>query len=72
MKELFENEIENLLIDDGEIEFLTPKDVADLMHISVVSARTLFHRADFPSIRVGTNFKVMKSAFINWCNQKRE
>lgn len=72
MLDLFESQSENLLIDDGEIDFLTPKDVADLMHISVVSARTLFHRADFPSIRVGTNFKVMKSAFINWCNQKRE
>lgn len=55
-----------------EVVFLTPKDVSEMMNCSLVSARQLFHRKDFPSIRIGKNFKVMKSAFIKWCEQKHE
>lgn len=57
---------------DEEVVFLTPKDVAEMMNCSLVSARQLFHRKDFPSIRIGKNFKVMKSAFIKWCEEKHE
>jgi hypothetical protein len=29
------------------------------------AARELFYREDFPTIKVGKNYKVMKSAFID-------
>ena len=53
-----------------ELVFLTPKDVAEAMGCSLPTARTLFHRKDFPSLKVGKNFKVLKSAFIQWCSEK--
>lgn len=60
-------EVENTEIIDEENEefvFLTPMDVAKAMGCSIPTARQLFHRADFPSIKIGKNFKVLKSAFI--------
>jgi hypothetical protein len=67
---------ENTLIEDEtqsieKIEFLTPMDVAKLMNCSIPTARQLFYRADFPTIKVGKNLKVLKSAFIDWCGAKR-
>ena len=66
------NEKAEITTNEEEVVFLTPKDVAEMMNCSLVSARQLFHRKDFPSIRRGKNFKVMKSAFIKWCEQKHE
>ena len=54
-----------------EIVFLTPMDVAKIIGCSVQAARELFYREDFPTIKVGKNFKVMKSAFIDWCKERR-
>ena len=66
------NEKAEITTNDEEVIFLTPKDVAEMMNCSLVSARQLFRRKDFPSIRIGKNFKVMKSTFIKWCEQKHE
>jgi hypothetical protein len=66
------NEKAEITTNEEEVVFLTPKDVSEMMNCSLVSARQLFHRKDFPSIRIGKNFKVMKSAFIKWCEQKHE
>ena len=52
-------------------EFYNTKDVADLMGCSIATARQLFYRPDFPTIKVGKNLKVSKTAFENWCNEKR-
>lgn len=66
------NEKAEITTNEEEVVFLTPKDVSEMMNCSLVSVRQLFHRKDFPSIRIGKNFKVMKSAFIKWCEQKHE
>lgn len=71
MIQVFDNKTE-ITANDEEIVFLTPKDVAEMMNCSLLSARQLFHRKDFPSIRIEKNFKVMKSAFIKWCEEKHE
>ena len=63
-------EIKNTEIENDELVFLTPMDIAKAMGCSVPAARQLFHRPDFPSIQVGKNFKVLKSAFIKWCSEK--
>ena len=57
---------------EQEIEFLTPMDVAKLMGCSIPTARKLFYRDDFPSLRIGKNLKVLKSSFIEWCSTKKE
>ena len=56
---------------EDELVFLTPMDVSKIIGCSVQAARELFYREDFPTIKVGKNFKVMKSAFIDWCKERR-
>ena len=56
---------------EEEIVFLTPMDVSKIIGCSVQAARELFYRDDFPTIKVGKNYKVMKSAFIDWCRSRR-
>ena len=56
---------------EEEIVFLTPMDVAKIIGCSVQAARELFYREDFPTIKVGKNFKVMKSVFVDWCRERR-
>ena len=56
---------------EDELVFLTPMDVSKIIGCSVQAARELFYREDFPTIKVGKNFKVMKSAFIDWCSSRR-
>lgn len=56
---------------EEEIVFLTPMDVSKIIGCSVQAARELFYREDFPTIKVGKNYKVMKSAFIDWCRERR-
>ena len=56
---------------EEEIVFLTPMEVSKIIGCSVQAARELFYREDFPTIKVGKNFKVMKSAFIDWCRSRR-
>ena len=36
--------------------------------VDVQAAKELFYREDFPTIKVGKNFKVMKSTFIDLCS----
>ena len=62
---------ENSTKTEEEIVFLTPMDVAKIIGCSTQAARELFYREDFPTIKVGKNFKVMKSAFIDWCKSRR-
>lgn len=63
MDEIIKEETATEKID--ELVFLTPIDVAKIIGCSVQAARELFYREDFPTIKVGKNFKVMKSAFID-------
>ena len=56
--------------DEEDLVFLTPMDVAKIIGCSVQAARELFYREDFPTIKVGKNFKVMKSAFVDWCRSR--
>ena len=69
MEEIVKNE--NTTEKEDELVFLTPMDVAKIIGCSVQAARELFYREDFPTIKVGKNFKVMKSAFIDWCRERR-
>ena len=69
MEEIIKEEITNEKED--ELVFLTPMDISKIIGCSVQAARELFYREDFPTIKVGKNFKVMKSAFVDWCRERR-
>lgn len=51
--------------------FYTTKELAEALHCSIPTARQLFHRADFPALKVGKNFRVEKTAFEKWCSERR-
>lgn len=56
---------------DTEVIFWGVKEVAQALECSIPTARTVMHRADFPLIMVGKNFKVSKAAFAKWAMEKR-
>ena len=56
---------------ESKKEFYNTKDVADMMGCSIATARQLFYRSDFPTLKVGKNLKVSKQAFENWCSERR-
>ena len=67
--------IENLNIETVETEneemvFLTPMDIAKAMDCSVPMARSLLYREDFPGLKIGKNYKVLKSALLKWCSER--
>lgn len=51
--------------------FYTTKQVAQCLGCSIPTARQIFHRKDFPALKVGKNFKVEKTAFEKWCSERR-
>ena len=55
----------------GNLRFLSTKDVAEALGCSLPTARKVMYRADFPLIRVGKNFKVSEQAFIEWSSRRR-
>jgi len=51
--------------------FYDTKDIANILKCSLVTARQVMSRADFPLIKVGKNFRVNKTAFEEWSLNKR-
>lgn len=52
-------------------EFYNTQDIANMMGCSIATARQLFYRSDFPTIKVGKNLKVSRQAFETWCLERR-
>ena len=57
--------------DQRELTFYSTIEVAKMLGCSIPTARQIFHRRDFPALKIGKNFKVEKSAFEKWCTQRR-
>ncbi|MBK6090024.1 helix-turn-helix domain-containing protein [Ruminococcus difficilis] len=53
-----------------ETTFLNVKDVAEIMGISIPTARKLFEKRDFPTIRVGRRLLVSEDAFRKYMMQR--
>ena len=47
----------------ADYTFLSVKDVAKIMGISLPTARKLFEKRDFPAIRAGRRIRVIEEAF---------
>ena len=50
--------------------FLSLKDVANIMGISIPTARKLFQKRDFPAIRAGRRLLVSEEAFNQYMSQR--
>ena len=57
------------IVDEG-MKFIGTKEVARLLGCSLPAARIIMQRKDFPLIKCGKNFKVMKSEFMKWASQR--
>lgn len=51
--------------------FYGTKEVAAFFGCSVPTARQIMSRRDFPLIKIGKNFKVMKTALEQWAMERR-
>ena len=58
-------------MNNDEIIFYSTEDVARMMKCSVIAAREIMRRADFPLIMVGKNMKVSKPALEQWTLERR-
>lgn len=53
-----------------DLQFLTPKDIAEALRCSLPTARDIMHRLDFPLINHGRKMLVEKSAFLEWARKR--
>lgn len=51
--------------------FYGTKEVAQMLHCSIPTAREIMRREDFPLLIVGGKWLVLKTALIQWAMQKR-
>lgn len=58
-------------VNENKIEFYSTAEVAAVLGCSIPTARQLFHRADFPALKVGKNFRVERSALEKWAAERR-
>ena len=58
-------------MNDNTMMFYNTEQVARFLGCSVPVARQLWHRKDFPGLKIGKNFKVSKAAFELWCMERR-
>lgn len=56
---------------ENDMMFYNPEQIARLLGCSVPVARQLWHRKDFPGLKIGKNFKVNRAAFELWCLERR-
>lgn len=57
---------------ESDVEFYNSKQVAEIIGCSVVKARQIMRRKDFPLLLVGKNYKVSRDAFIKWANENKK
>ena len=53
------------------IKVLTSKEVAQILQVSMPTARYIMKSKGFPLIKVGSHFRVEENAFINWMQNRK-
>jgi len=56
---------------EKDLIFYNTKEVAAALKCSIPTARELFHRKDFPALKIGKNFRVEKTALEKWASERR-
>ena len=54
-----------------EIKFYTTADVRRILRIGNKTCLELFHRTDFPCVKIGKSFKISVQAFNEYFNSRR-
>jgi len=54
-----------------DMEFIGTKEIASLLGCSLPVARQLMRRKDFPLVKAGKNYKVMRKKFEAWASERR-
>ena len=49
---------------------MTPVDVARVLGVSKTTVYEVFHSKDFPSIKIGKQYRVQRDRFFVWMNEK--
>ena len=47
-------------------------DISQLLGVSISAAYNLFHREDFPTLKIGTRLFVLKDKFHQWPSEHSE
>lgn len=64
--------MEDLFVErEKEIKFYTTADVRRILGIGNKTCLELFHRADFPCVKIGKSFKIAVSAFDEYMSTRR-
>lgn len=56
---------------DNEIKFYTTADVRKILGIGNKTCLELFHRSDFPCVKIGKSFKITKDNFNQYVSTRR-
>lgn len=56
---------------EDEIKFYTTEDVRKILKIGNKTCLELFHRKDFPCIKIGRSFKISSTAFKEYVNSRK-
>lgn len=56
---------------NNELVFYTTSDVRRILGIGNKTCLDLFHRPDFPCIKIGKSFKITKEKFNEYVNSRR-
>ena len=56
---------------NNDLQFLGSADIAALLGCSLPVARQLMRRKDFPLVKCGKNYKVMRKQFEVWASERR-
>ena len=56
---------------NNEINFYTTTDIRRILGIGNKTCLDLFHRADFPCVRIGKSFKITKEKFNEYVSTRR-
>jgi hypothetical protein len=54
-----------------ELEFYTTSDIRKILGIGNKTCLDLFHRSDFPCVRIGKSFKIAKNKFNEYVSTRR-
>jgi excisionase family DNA binding protein len=58
--------------DDGVPDIMNAKDISDYLRVNVNKAYELFHRGDFPSMKLGNRYIIPKNKFLEWLDRQTD
>ena len=58
-------------MEENKLEFYSTADIRSILGIGNKTCLDLFHRADFPCVRIGKSFKITKRKFNEYVSTRR-